>query len=213
MDESITEYFKNGDMSIVSEVTNEKVGVKPLFDTKKLNEWAKLWEKRSAKGATLFPLITVSRSQAPINSVTPESRFIIPDRKKYLAVKVPYFDGVFESYEMYKIPQPVRVDIPYEINFYTTYMTDVNLFFEKLSLLFSGKHKYIFTNGYPTALNEKARSWQRVGDKDKEVYYECKVDIIMEGRIVKEGEFQNITPIKQIRFPLIPPSVQDKYDI
>lgn len=213
MDQAMYDYFNEGKMEMISPKSKKKINVIPIFDLEASADFVATYKNKNEKGTTQYPFITVRRSEIPRNAETPSSRYIIPDRKKNAVISVPFFDGVFDSYEMYKVPQPVRVDMQYEINLYTRYLEDVNEFAQKLAQIFSGINTALFANGYPLPTKIKALTQTNDNSMEKESIFIVKLDLLTEGRIVDENEFENITPIKQIRFPLIPPSVQDVFQL
>ena len=51
----------------------------------------------------------------------------IPNRKQYFYATVPTWDGKKIGADVYKIPQPVSVDIMYEVRLFCNRMRDLNV--------------------------------------------------------------------------------------
>ena len=62
-----------------------------------------------------MPFITLRRSEPPKYGTNANVKYRIAQYKKFTYVKVPTFDNGIHGMEIYKIPQPIPLDLMYEI--------------------------------------------------------------------------------------------------
>ena len=91
---------------------------------------------------------------------------------------------------MYKIPQPISVDIKYEVRLFCNRMRDLNKMNRKILTSFSAGEKYIRVNGHPIPL-----MLDSIGDEsvitnlDERKYYVQLYTINMLGYLLDEDDF------------------------
>lgn len=136
-----------------------------------------------------MPFMTIRRTgfkpgQNPLKRTTiPETNFTF--------LKVPIIQGNLKAYELYKIPQPPRVDINYEVRFFTHYIGDTNESYEQMvASVFQSGYAYINMNGHwiPLELldtNEENKVDDITADRRFEIVY----TMVLHGKIVNPENF------------------------
>ena len=67
-------------------------------------------------------------------------------------MKIPTWDGNIKSFDIYQIPQPVSIDLQYEVRLFCNKMRDLNLFNKKLLDSFLQVKNILRINGHPIPL-------------------------------------------------------------
>jgi hypothetical protein len=67
-----------------------------------------------------MPFITILRKPDIQQGQNQAGLWNIPGRRTYTYMKVPTWDGARSGVDLYKVPQPVSVDLTYEIRIFTT---------------------------------------------------------------------------------------------
>ena len=157
IDQGVVDYINSLNISVVNaEETLSKV---PLIFLNQ-ERWAEFkmnWKflKDESGEEINMPFMVIRRT-----SVKPGQNPLkrtIPKKKKFVFVKVPLFDGTLKGYDLYKVPQPPRVDVQYEVRFITHYFQDTNVSYQRMIMDgFSDGQGYMIINGYqiPLMLNE-----------------------------------------------------------
>jgi len=144
------------------------------------------------------PFIAISRTS--VKRGTSPSRFTIPRKKKFTFVKVPIFDGTLKGFEIYKIPQPVYVDIDFSIRFVTHYMEDVDDFYEMMmEQAYSDGQGYLKINGYDIAskIGEPSEE-NEIDNIDSERIFQVIFPVTILGKLIDPTKFERINTIKKI---------------
>ena len=63
-------------------------------------------------------------------------------------MKVPNFDGDTQGYDIYRIPQPIAVNLTYQVRFFSYRMRELNKFNKTIMQAFQSRQKYIKCNGH-----------------------------------------------------------------
>lgn len=120
--------------------------------------------------------------------------------KKFKFIKVPIFDGTLKGYKEYKIPQPVYIDIEYEMIFETRYQQHVNKFLEMLHIdAFPDRQGYMKINGYniPLMMDDPTDD-NTYGDIGSEQIFQISVPLKIFGRLVDPTKFEEGRTINKI---------------
>jgi len=202
-------FRKGGQFEFIAKSTNEIVEA-ISSENERFADLSKTYEKRDDEGVLTTPILVISRSDAVKNSQTPQSRYIEAGRNNFTILEVPYFDGVDKNLELYRVPLPVAVDITFDVKLTSPYLKDHDALSELITRKFSSINTYIEVNGYPVRLllNNVSKN-EELYSKDKKQIRETIYQITSTAKLRNVDEYENITGIKQIRHPLIPPSLAD----
>jgi hypothetical protein len=166
-----------------------------LWAERKMN-WK---EMRAENGEELArPFMALTRTA--IKHGTAPSKCTIPNKKKFTFIKIPSFDGTLKGYDLYKVSQPVHVDIEYEIRFISHYMQHVDEFYKMMMYkAYSNKQGYYKVNGYDIAskigdlVDESS-----LDDINSEKIYQISAPITVHSKIIDSSDFEKVNTIKKI---------------
>jgi hypothetical protein len=141
-------------------------------------------------------IIVIMLDIKDINNLDSESMLMTYEGKNpyIMYMKIPTWDGNIKGYDIYKIPQPISVDITYEVRLFCNRMRDLNKMNRKILTSFSAGEKYIRVNGHPIPL-----MLDSIGDEsvitnlDERKYYVQLYTIKMMGYLLDEDDFV-VTP-------------------
>lgn len=202
LDGGALKYFRDVNLTIQDENDN-MIPVPVIF----LNQerWAEFkndWKFLKDEGGTeiTMPFMTLRRiSVKPAEH--PLKRATIPFNKNFMTIKVPIFDGVLKGYDMYKIPQAPRVDIAYELRFFSHYMQDANISYESvLGEIFPNKQAYMNINGYYVFMDLSDNSEDdTMDDITADRRFQIVYNIVLHGKIVDPTNFEKVPTINKIK--------------
>jgi hypothetical protein len=114
----------------------------------------------------------------------------IPERKHFYYYTVPTWDGQRKGADVYKIPQPIPVDITYNIKLFCNRMRELNEFNKIFMQTFTSKQAYINVKGHYLPVMMGDVSDESSKEIEKRKYYIANYNIILKGLLIDEEEFQ-----------------------
>jgi hypothetical protein len=144
------------------------------------------------------PFLSVVRNPEVKYGTNPALLYTIPVRKQFYYVSVPSFDGNRLNTDLYKIPQPVPVDIVYSIKIVCNRMRELNTLNKKILQTFSSRQAYCVIKGHyiPIILNNITD--ESVMDIEKRKYYIQSYEFIMLGFLIDEEEFEIVPTVERV---------------
>jgi hypothetical protein len=190
MDSEMINYITN-DIDLT--LAGEKVPV--LFLTaQRWGEFSKTWQYSDIDKNIKLPFITIVRKPDAQQGTNYAGSFNIPGRPTFTYMKIPTWDGNRKGYDVYKIPQPISVDIMYEVRLFCNRMRDLNVMNRKMLTSFSSLEKYIRVNGHPIPLIlDSIGDESQITNLDERKYYVQLFTIKMMGYLLDEDDFV-VTP-------------------
>ncbi len=146
-----------------------------------------------------MPFMTIRRISIKPGQ-NPLKRTTIPENKTFTYLKVPVVKGNLKAYDIYQIPQPARVDIQYELRFFSHYMQDSNKAYEMLlGRVFSNGYKYINMNGHwiPLELNDTNEE-NTMEDITADRRFQIIYSLTLHGKIVNPNDFVKKNSITKV---------------
>jgi hypothetical protein len=186
MDSEMINYVNNDiDLSLAG----EKVPV--LFlSAQRWAEFSKTWQFTDIDKNIKLPFITIVRKPDAQQGTNYAGKFNIPGRPTFTYMKIPTWDGNRNGFDIYKIPQPVSVDILYEVRLFCNRMRDLNFMNRKMLTSFSSLEKYIKVNGHPIPLiMDSIGDESVISNLDERKYYVQLFTIKMLGYLLDEDDF------------------------
>lgn len=201
IDGGVFDFIKSLNLSL-TDPDNKIIQVPVIFLTQE--RWAEFkmnWKSLTDEGGEEInmPFLTLRRI-----SVKPGEHPLkrtIPVKKKFTFIKVPVFDGITKGVEIYKIPQPPRVDMEFELRFFTHYMEDVNKSYENvIADGFSDGQGYMKINGYdiPVMLGNPSED-NTIDDINSDRRFQIVYPLTVHGKIVDPMNFERIQTINRIK--------------
>lgn len=205
MDDGLLTFIRSLEISVIDEKSNNRA-VPVIFLTQE--RWAEFRNNfkflRDEAGQEItMPFMTLRRKSVKPGE-NPLKRSTIPKKKKFTYLKVPNFDGLVKGYDIYKVPQPPRIDIEYELRFFSHYMEDTNVYYEEIiANTFSDKEAYISINGYPlfTEMSDPSEE-NTVEDIEADRRFSVVVPMTLHGKIVDPRLWEKIQAINKIRIDI-----------
>lgn len=153
LDGGMLDYIKNN-FKIVSDGTQIPV-IPKILTIQRWGEFSNNWEFSDDDGNVKLPFIAIIRKPDVQPGTNPSVQRTIPDRHQFYYASVPTWNGTEVGADIYKIPQPVPVDISYEVTIVCNKFRDLNKFNKIAMLNFSSRQSYTMVKGHyiPIILN------------------------------------------------------------
>jgi len=188
LDRGMLDFVKN-ELKITSEGK-----VVPMVDiiltTQNWAQFTETWSFVDTDFNAKPPFITVVRQPEVKYGTNPSVQYTIPNRKQFFYAMVPTWNGNQKGADVYTIPQPVPVDIMYNVKIVCNRMRELNQFNKVVLQKFSSKQAYTFIKGQYIPIVSTNISDESVMDVDKRKYYIQNYDFTMLGYLIDEEEFQ-----------------------
>lgn len=190
MDREFIDYMEN-DISLV--LAGEKVPV-IFLSIQRWAEFAKTWTFSDEYKNVTMPFITIIRKPDAQTGTNYAGTFNVPGKPTFTYMKIPTWDGNIKSYDIYKIPQPVSVDLNYEVRLFCNRMRDLNVLNKLMLDSFSAGEKYIRVNGHPIPLMlDSIGDESSIQNLEEKRYYVQLFSIKMLGYLLDPEQFE-VTP-------------------
>lgn len=179
----------------------------PTFylDNDRWGEFSKTWKFMDNDKNVPAPYITVRRIDKQ-GGTRLGVKYRIPQPRTFRYVNVPILDDGQIIYLQFKMPEPVNVDMIYEVTLFTKYRVDVNLYDEQILKNFSSRQEYVWFNGSPMPLLfEGFAENNTIENIDGDRFFVSKYALKILGFIQDEKEFEIV---KTTRKPRIGYSVE-----
>ena len=197
IDHAAFDFIKNKDMKII--IDGKDVPV--IFLTnERWAEFSKTWQYVDLDKNLLTPFITVVRSNEG-EGTRLGKRYNVAQRRRFRYLDVPILDEGQVINLRFKIPEPVNVDLTYDIRLFTKYQNNLNLYDEKFLMTFASRQAYTFIKGNPMVIQHEGQdNGNTVQDVKGDRMYVKKHQIKILGFIQKQEEFEIV---KTTRLPNI----------
>jgi hypothetical protein len=168
--------------------------VVPLLDiiitTQNWTQYLETWQFVDLDYNASPPFITVVRTPEVKYGTNPSLQYTIPNRKQFYYASVPTWNGNEQGMDIYTIPQPVPVDINYQVKIICNRMRELNQLNKIVMQTFSSRQAYTFIKGQyvPIIMNNVSDESQMNMDSRK--YYVQSYDFTMLGYLIDEEEFE-----------------------
>lgn len=114
----------------------------------------------------------------------------IPVRREFFYYTVPTWDGQRKGADVYKIPQPIPVDIGFNVKLFCNRMRELNEFNKIVMQTFTSKQSYQQIKGHYIPIILDDVSDESAKDLEKRKYYIANYKFTMKGLLIDEEEFQ-----------------------
>tara|TARA_R110000744_G_scaffold207215_2_gene325812 strand:+ start:1775 stop:2845 length:1071 start_codon:yes stop_codon:yes gene_type:complete len=153
-------------------------------------EFSQTWKFVNEDKNVELPFIVVVRKPDVQYGTNPALQYTIPNRKQFHYARVPTWDGNRKGYDIYTIPQPVPVDIIYDVKIVCNRMRELNNFNRVVLQKFTSRQAYTFVKGHyiPIILNSIGDESQI--DTEERRYYQQNYQFQLQGFLLDEEEFE-----------------------
>jgi hypothetical protein len=135
------------------------------------------------------PFITTVRVPEVKFGTNPSTKYNIPNKRQYFYATVPSWDGNRLGADVYKIPQPIPVDITYQVKIICNRMRELNQFNKLVLDKFASRQAYATIKGHYIPIIWNNITDESVMDLDKRKYYVQSYEFLMQGFLIDENEF------------------------
>ena len=161
-----------------------------LITTQNWAQFTQTWNFQDLDKNVSPPFITVVRAPEIKYGSLPSLQWTIPNRKEFYYASVPSFDGNRINVDVYKIPQPVPVDIKYSVKIICNRMRELNALNKTILQKFSSRQAYTQIKGHYIPIIMDSVSDESVMDVEKRKYYIQSYEFTMMGFLMDEDEFE-----------------------
>jgi hypothetical protein len=187
LDRGFLDFVKN-DLGIVVEgATVPTVDI--IITTQNWAQFTETWNFVDLDFNVKPPFVTTVRTPEVKFGTNPALLYNIPNRRQYFYATVPTWDGKKLGADVYKIPQPIPVDITYLVKIVCNRMRELNKFNQVVLGKFASRQAYTVIKGHYIPIIWNNISDESVMDLDKRKYYVQSYEFIMLGFLIDEEEF------------------------
>jgi len=169
-----------------------------ILTTQNWSQFTETWEFVDQDFNVKPPFITVVRQPEVKYGTNPSLQWTIPNRKEFYYATVPTWNGNQEGMDVYKIPQPVPVDIVYNVRIVCNRMRELNEFNKIVLQKFSSRQAYTFVKGQYIPIIMNGIQDESIMDLDKRKYYSQNYEFQMLGYLIDEEEFEVSPAINRV---------------
>ena len=165
-----------------------------LVTTQNWAQFVETWDFQNLDKNVEPPFIAVVRAPEVTFGNNPSiMMYNIPNRRQYYYAKVPTWDGQRNGFDIYKIPQPVPVDIKYTVVIVCNRMRELNEFNKVSITKFASMQAYQVIKGHYIPIKAGNISDESIMDLEKRKVYLQKYEYTLQGFLIDEDEFE-VTP-------------------
>ena len=188
LDLGMLEFVKN---SLKTTVSGKDVNVvDKIITNQRWSQFTETWNFVDPDFNVQLPFITVVRKPEVKYGTNPSTQYTIPVRKQFYYATVPTWNGNQKGFDVYTIPQPVPVDINYQVKIICNRMRELNTFNKNVLQTFSSRQAYTFIKGQYVPIIMNNLTDESVMDIDKRQFYMQSYDFTMLGYLIDEEEFE-----------------------
>lgn len=165
-----------------------------MMGIQKWNEFSKTWKFSDDYKNVKIPFINIVRQPDSKPGTNPALIYNIPQGKTFTYAEVPTWDGNRKGVDIYKIPQPIPVDINYNVRIFAYRQQDLNKFNNIVLKNFQSRQAYTTVNGhYVPIILEDTSDESQITDLDNKRFYVQLYTFMLQGFILDPEDFE-VTP-------------------
>lgn len=174
-----------------------------MMGIQKWSEFSETWQFSDKYKNVKIPFISVIRKPDTKPGSNPSLIYNIPQGKTFSYAHIPTWDGNKKGVDIYKIPQPIPIDIFYEVRIFAYRQEDLNAFNLKVIKAFQSRQAYTVVNGHyiPIILEETSDESQITNLENKRFYIQL-YSFMLQGFILNPDDFEVTTGVDRV-FTLI----------
>lgn len=187
IDQAVFDYVNQDNMKCI---IDNKI-VPPFYlDNDRWGEFSKTWKFMDNDKNVPTPYITVRRiDKQPGTRLG--GKYRIPQPRKFRYMNVPVLDNGEVIYLQFRMPEPINVDLIYEVALFTKYRVDVNQYDEQVLRNFASRQDYLNIKGNPIPLHfEGFAESNPIENIDGDRFFVSKYALKALGFIQDEKEFE-----------------------
>jgi hypothetical protein len=196
LDRGFLDFVKN---TLECIVEGQKVPtVDILLTTQNWSQFIETWDFQNIDSNVEPPFITTIRTPEVKYGNNPSVVYNIPNNRMYYYMNIPTWDGNRNGMDIYKIPQPIPVDIKYTVAIVCNRMREINKFNQIIMRTFASRQAYQNIKGHYIPIINDGISDESVMDLEKRKYYIQKYEFTMMGFLLDEDDFEVSPAISRV---------------
>lgn len=170
-----------------------------MLSLQKWNEFSQTWKFVDEYKNIKMPFITIVREPNTKPGTNPNLIYNIPGDRTFTYAEVPTWDGNRKGVDLYKIPQPIPVDIVYQVRIFTPKQSDLNVFNKNVLKAFKSLQAYTQVNGHyiPIVLEDDSDESQ-IEDINQRRFYVNLYTFNLQGFILDPADFMVVPAINRV---------------
>jgi len=162
-----------------------------ILTVQRWGEFTQTWTFTNDDGNIELPFVAIVRKPDVQPGTNPSVQRTIPDRHQFYYSSVPTWNGTSIGADIYKIPQPVPVDITYDVTIICNKFRDVNKFSKIVLQNFSSRQDYTTVKGhYIPLILDKVEDNTPMETIDGRRFYVQNYTFTMLGFLIDSEEFE-----------------------
>jgi hypothetical protein len=165
-----------------------------MMGIQKWTEFSKTWKFSDEYKNVKIPFVNIVRQPDTKPGSNPALIYNVPQGKNYTYAEVPTWDGNRKGVDVYTIPQPVPIDISYDVRIFAYRQQDLNKFNTTILKNFQSRQAYTIVNGhYIPIILEDTSDESKITDLDNKRFYVQVYSFMLQGFILDPEDFE-VTP-------------------
>jgi hypothetical protein len=188
LDKGMLEFVKDTLQLVVDEKTVPTVN--KIITNQNWSQFVETWNFQDLDNNVSLPFIATVRMPEVKYGTFQGGAANIPNRRQFFYYTVPTWDGQRKGATVYKIPQPIPVDITFNVKLFCNRMRELNDFNKIVMQTFTSKQAYTQIKGHYIPITLESVGDESAKDLEKRKYYIANYTFIMKGLLIDEEEFQ-----------------------
>jgi len=188
LDGGFLEFVKNELKTVIDGKIIPTIDI--LVTTQNWSQFTETWNLQNLDKNVEPPFVTTVRVPEVKFGTNPAILYNIPNRRQYFYAQVPTWDGQRNGMDIYKIPQPVPVDITYTVKIVCNRMREINEFNKNVIEKFASRQAYQVIKGHYIPIIMGTISDESVMELEKRKFYIQSYEFTLLGFLIDENEFE-----------------------
>ena len=188
LDRGMLDFVKDTLQLVVDEKTVPTID--KIITNQNWSQFVESWNFQDLDSNVSLPFIATVRMPEVKYGTFQGGAANIPNRRQFFYYTVPTWDGQRKGADVYKIPQPIPVDITFNIKLFCNRMRELNEFNKIVMQTFTSKQAYTQIKGHYIPMTLDSVADESAKDLEKRKYYIANYTFFMKGLLIDEEEFQ-----------------------
>ena len=188
LDRGMLDFVKDPLQLVVDEKTVPTID--KIITNQNWSQFVESWDFQDLDSNVSLPFIATVRMPEVKYGTFQGGAANIPNRRQFFYYTVPTWDGQRKGADVYKIPQPIPVDITFNIKLFCNRMRELNEFNKIVMQTFTSKQAYTQIKGHFIPITLDSVADESAKDLEKRKYYIANYTFFMKGLLIDEEEFQ-----------------------
>ena len=164
--------------------------VNKIITTQSWSQFTETWDFQDLDKNVSLPFIITVRQPEVKYGKFQGGIANIPNRREFFYYTVPTWDGQRKGADVYKIPQPIPVDVIFTVKIFCNRMRELNEFNKVVMEKFTSRQAYQQIKGHYIPIILEDVSDESVKELEKRKYYIQNYKFLMQGLLIDEEEFK-----------------------